>query len=461
MNEDFILALDELEKDKNIDKEVILEALEKALIKSYQKNYDNAENVDVIVDKQTGDIEVFALREVVDDVNDNINEISLKEAKEVDKNLDIGDIARIKIAPKNFGRVAAQTARNIVIQKIRDAQRDSVYGEYLDRENEMITGTIQREDSYNLYVNLDKIEGVVPLKEQVVSEKYIPNERMKFLIKDVKSSSKEPQIVLSRSSEILVTRLFELEVPEITEGVIEIYSIAREAGSRTKIAVFSNDDAIDPVGACIGYKGARVNSIVEELQNEKIDIINYDKSIEEFISNALSPADIVEVLINEKNKQSLVVVNDYQLSLAIGKEGQNARLAARLTGWKIDIKSKTDFDNMSEEEVDQILGLNQEENILTDEEDKEDIDLIEGVDLNENQENEQLSDEELNSIEIDTLNEGYDDKDSLFRQVGLKEDNFDQLDEDESDFISSRQEENSEEDSELWKREKRSPKENV
>lgn len=461
MNEDFILALDELEKDKNIDKEVILEALEKALIKSYQKNYDNAENVDVIVDKQTGDIEVFALREVVDDVNDNINEISLKEAKEVDKNLDIGDIARIKIAPKNFGRVAAQTARNIVIQKIRDAQRDSVYGEYLDRENEMITGTIQREDSYNLYVNLDKIEGVVPLKEQVVSEKYIPNERMKFLIKDVKSSSKEPQIVLSRSSEILVTRLFELEVPEITEGVIEIYSIAREAGSRTKIAVFSNDDAIDPVGACIGYKGARVNSIVEELQNEKIDIINYDKSIEEFISNALSPADIVEVLINEKNKQSLVVVNDYQLSLAIGKEGQNARLAARLTGWKIDIKSKTDFDNMSEEEVDQILGLNQEENILTDEEDKEDIDLIEGVELNENQENEQLSDEELDSIEIDTLNEGYDDKDSLFSQVDLKEDNFDQLDEDESDFISSRQEENSEEDSELWKREKRSPKENV
>jgi len=461
MNEDFILALDELEKDKNIDKEIILEALEKALIKSYQKNYDNAENVDVIVDKQTGDIEVFALREVVDDVNDNINEISLKEAKEVDKNLDIGDIARIKIAPKNFGRVAAQTARNIVIQKIRDAQRDSVYGEYLDRENEMITGTIQREDSYNLYVNLDKIEGVVPLKEQVVSEKYIPNERMKFLIKDVKSSSKEPQIVLSRSSEILVTRLFELEVPEITEGVIEIYSIAREAGSRTKIAVFSNDDAIDPVGACIGYKGARVNSIVEELQNEKIDIINYDKSIEEFISNALSPADIVEVLINEKNKQSLVVVNDYQLSLAIGKEGQNARLAARLTGWKIDIKSKTDFDNMSEEEVDQILGLNQEENILTDEEYKEDIDLIEGVDLNENQENEQLSDEELDSIEIDTLNEGYDDKDSLFRQVDLKEDNFDQLDEDESDFISSRQEENSEEDSELWKREKRSPKENV
>ena len=357
MNEEFMLALDELEKDKNIDKSVILEALEKALIKSYQKNYDNAENVDVVVDKETGNIEVFALRTVVDEVNDNVNEISLKEANEIDKELGIGDVARIKIAPKNFGRVAAQTARNIVIQKIRDAQRDSVYGEYLDRENEMITGTIQREDKYNVYINLDKIEGVVPLKEQVASEKYIPNERMKFLIKDVKSSSKEPQIILSRSSENLVKRLFELEVPEINDGTIEIYSIAREAGSRTKIAVFSNDDAIDAVGACIGYKGVRVNSIVDELQNEKIDIINYDKDIKVFISNALSPADIVDVLINEKKKQSLVVVNDYQLSLAIGKEGQNARLAARLTSWKIDIKSKEDFDTMSQEDIDEILGL--------------------------------------------------------------------------------------------------------
>ena len=357
MNEEFMLALDELEKDKNIDKGVILEALEKALIKSYQKNYDNAENVDVVVDKETGNIEVFALRTVVDEVNDNVNEISLKEANEIDKELGIGDVARIKIAPKNFGRVAAQTARNIVIQKIRDAQRDSVYGEYLDRENEMITGTIQREDKYNVYINLDKIEGVVPLKEQVASEKYIPNERMKFLIKDVKSSSKEPQIILSRSSENLVKRLFELEVPEINDGTIEIYSIAREAGSRTKIAVFSNDDAIDAVGACIGYKGVRVNSIVDELQNEKIDIINYDKDIKVFISNALSPADIVDVLINEKKKQSLVVVNDYQLSLAIGKEGQNARLAARLTSWKIDIKTKEDFDTMSQEDIDEILGL--------------------------------------------------------------------------------------------------------
>lgn len=412
MNEEFMLALDELEKDKNIDKSVILEALEKALIKSYQKNYDNAENVDVVVDKETGNIEVFALRTVVDEVNDNVNEISLKEANEIDKELGIGDVARIKIAPKNFGRVAAQTARNIVIQKIRDAQRDSVYGEYLDRENEMITGTIQREDKYNVYINLDKIEGVVPLKEQVASEKYIPNERMKFLIKDVKSSSKEPQIILSRASENLVKRLFELEVPEINDGTIEIYSIAREAGSRTKIAVFSNDDAIDAVGACIGYKGVRVNSIVDELQNEKIDIINYDKDIKVFISNALSPADIVDVLINEKKKQSLVVVNDYQLSLAIGKEGQNARLAARLTSWKIDIKSKEDFDTMSQEDIDQILGLVDDE----DDSSESNEEVLADEDL------EEASEESLANLDEDQIEElSYEDHE-LIDQEDLSED---------------------------------------
>ena len=453
MNEEFMLALDELEKDKNINKDVILEALEKALVKSYQKNYDNAENVDVVVDKETGDIEVFALREVVEDVNDNINEISIKEANEIDKNLVIGDVARIKIAPKNFGRVAAQTARNIVIQKIRDAQRDSVYGEYLDRENEMITGTIQREDKYNVYVNLDKIEGIVPLKEQVDNEKYIPNERMKFLIKDVKSSSKEPQIILSRSSENLVTRLFELEVPEINDGVIEIYSIAREAGSRTKIAVFSNDDGIDAVGACIGYKGVRVNSIVEELQNEKIDIINYDKDIKVFISNALSPADIVEVLINEKNKQSLVVVNDYQLSLAIGKEGQNARLAARLTGWKIDIKSKEDFDLMGQDEIDQILGLSEEslDESIEEVSQVDDIGEVSDKDALENEEtleeaNEKLSDEEVNDITSETLENLYDENQSMSSQIDVDEKALDEVYDDESDLVPHKEEDKSFED---------------
>lgn len=361
MNKEFIIALEELEKSKNVDKKIILEALEKALVKSYQKNYENNENVDVNIDEETGEIEVYSLKNVVDEVNDPIAEISKTKAREIDSKLDLGDICRVKIAPKNFGRVAAQTARNIVLQKIRDAQRDSVYSEYLDRANEIITGVVQREDKYNVYINLDKIEGIIPLKEQVENEKYIANQRIKVLIKDVKNTTKEPQIILSRKDKDLVVRLFELEVPEITNGIIEIYGIDREAGSRTKIAVFSNDPEIDSIGACIGFKGSRVNSIVEELQGEKIDIINYDKDIKTFIKNSLSPAEINEVYINDMKKQSLVVVREDQLSLAIGKEGQNARLAARLTGWKIDIKSQEEFDKLDQDEIDEILGLNEEE----------------------------------------------------------------------------------------------------
>lgn len=376
MNKEFIIALEELEKTKNVDKRIILEALEKALVKSYQKNYDNNENVDVSIDDETGEIEVYSLKNVVEEVNEPIAEISKTKAKEIDSKLDLGDICRVKIAPKNFGRVAAQTARNIVIQKIRDAQRDSVYSEYLDRANEIITGVVQREDKFNVYINLDKIEGIIPLKEQVENETYTPNQRIKVLIKEVKNTTKEPQIILSRKDKALVVRLFELEVPEITNGIIEIYGIDREAGSRTKIAVFSNDPEIDSIGACIGFKGSRVNSIVEELQGEKIDIVNYDKDIKVFIKNSLSPAEINEVYINDKKKQSLVVVREDQLSLAIGKEGQNARLAARLTGWKIDIKSQEEFDQLSQEEIDEILGLNEQtdkdlENI--EENSKEDI----------------------------------------------------------------------------------------
>ena len=360
MNKEFIIALEELEKTKNVDKRIILEALEKALVKSYQKNYDNNENVDVSIDDETGEIEVYSLKNVVEEVNEPIAEISKTKAKEIDPKLDLGDICRVKIAPKNFGRVAAQTARNIVIQKIRDAQRDSVYSEYLDRANEIITGVVQREDKFNVYINLDKIEGIIPIKEQVENETYTPNQRIKVLIKEVKNTTKEPQIILSRKDKALVVRLFELEVAEITNGIIEIYGIDREAGSRTKIAVFSNDPEIDSIGACIGFKGSRVNSIVEELQGEKIDIINYDKDIKVFIKNSLSPAEINEVYINDKKKQSLVVVREDQLSLAIGKEGQNARLAARLTGWKIDIKSQEEFDQLSQEEIDEILGLNEQ-----------------------------------------------------------------------------------------------------
>lgn len=401
MNKEFIIALEELEKSKNVDKKIILEALEKALVKSYQKNYENNENVDVNIDDETGEIEVYSLKNVVDEVNDPIAEISKTKAREIDSKLDLGDICRVKIAPKNFGRVAAQTARNIVLQKIRDAQRDSVYSEYLDRANEIITGVVQREDKYNVYINLDKIEGVIPLKEQVENEKYIPNQRIKVLIKDVKNTTKEPQIILSRKDKDLVVRLFELEVPEITNGIIEIYGIDREAGSRTKIAVFSNDPEIDSIGACIGFKGARVNTIVEELQGEKIDIINYDKDIKTFIRNSLSPAEINEVYINDKKKQSLVVVREDQLSLAIGKEGQNARLAARLTGWKIDIKSQEEYDKLDQEEIDEILGLNEED------------EKIEA--LNESVEETEIEDEsEL--IEMDDIENLSEDLDQIIKE---------------------------------------------
>lgn len=403
MNNDFMLALDELCKEKNLDKATILDALQKALIKSYQKNYDNEENVDVIIDEETGQIEVFALKEVVDEVDDTITEISLKDALEENSSYHLGDIARIKLTPKNFGRVAAQTARNIVIQKIRDAQRDSLYGEYIERANEMITGTVQRQDKYNVYVNLDKIEGVVPVKEQVPTEEYPANAKMKFLIKEVRNSSKEPQIVLSRASQDLITRLFELEVPEITDGIIEIYSLAREAGSRTKMAVFSNDEGIDAVGACIGFKGIRVNSIVEELQGEKIDIINFDKDIKVFISNALSPADIIEVLVNEKSKKSLVVVSSDQLSLAIGKEGQNARLAARLTGWKIDIKSSEEYESLSQEEIDEILGLNEIDEEASEVADEDDALDDEDISLDLDKENDDTEDDLIRDFEVEEI----------------------------------------------------------
>ncbi|MDO4661963.1 MAG: transcription termination factor NusA [Tissierellia bacterium] len=378
MNKDFILALNELEKEKGIEKEVILDALEKALIKSYQKNYDNNENVEIKIDSETGKINVYSKKEVVEDIKDPVLEISLDDARKINSKYEVGDVVNIEIAPKDFGRVAAQTARNIVIQKIRDAERDLIYNEYLDKEREIITGQVQRVDKYNVYFNLGKIEGVMPSKEQIPTETYEINDRLKLFIKEVKNTTKEPQIILSRVNQGLVTRLFELEVPEITEGIIEIFSIAREAGSRTKIAVFSNDENVDSIGACIGYKGNRVNVIVEELRGEKIDIIDWNKDVKVFIKNSLNPAEVIDVLINEKNKQSLAIVKDDQLSLAIGKEGQNVRLAARLTNWKIDIKSEQEFNNLTQEKINEILGIVEQDN--------EDIDEYNEIEQVEEQE---------------------------------------------------------------------------
>lgn len=352
MNKELIAALAALEESKGISKEVILQALEKALEKSYEKNFNDATNVEVKIDKEKGDIYVYALKTAVNEVTSLTQEVHIDEARKLYPKVQEGDIVRLEVKPKNFGRVAAQTARNIVIQQIRDAERRSIHDDYIDRVREMITGVVQRIDFNNVYINLGKAEGVISPKDQIPGEVLEPGQRVKLLVSDVHSLSKGPQIILSRSHPDLVVRLFEQEVPEIMEGLVEVYSVAREAGSRTKIAVFANDPNIDPIGACVGYKGNRVNIIVEELNDEKMDIVIYDKDPRVFIANALSPSKVEEVKINEEEKIATVLVPEDQLSLAIGKEGQNVRLAARLTGWKIDINAINDQMDIESSEED-------------------------------------------------------------------------------------------------------------
>ena len=341
MEDDFIMELNEIEREKGIPKSVIFDALKKALEKSYEKNFNDKANVIVEIDEESGKIDVFSLLDVVEDVHDPVTEILLDSARNMQAGVKVGDVIRKPVTPKDFGRISAQTARNIVIQKIKDAEREVVYNEFADREKEMITGTVQRYERNNVYINMGRTEGLLPLSEQVPGERVVANQRMKLFIQEVRNSPKGPQIVLSRANPGLVIRMFETEVPEISDGVVEIFSIAREAGSRTKIAVFSRDENVDPVGACVGFKGARVRAIVDELGGEKIDIIVWDKDIRTFIANALSPSKVTRVIVKEKEKTALVVVPDDQLSLAIGKEGQNARLAAKLTGRKIDIKGES------------------------------------------------------------------------------------------------------------------------
>ena len=343
MNVEFIEALEEIEKEKGVSKEVIFDALESALISSYKKNFGSSQNVEVEIDKDNGRVSVYAKKNVVDEVEDDLLEMNIEEAKEIDDRYEIGDIVNVEITPKDFGRIAAQTAKQVVIQRIKDAERDVIFDEFINRENEIITGMVQRISKNNVYVDLGKTEGVLPPTEQIEGEVYNQGDRIKLFILEVKKTTKGPQIILSRSHPGLVKRLFELEVPEIHGGVVDIYAISREAGSRTKIAVSSKDSNVDPVGACVGFKGSRVKAIVDELNGEKIDIIIWSKNIEEFIANSLSPSKVIKVEANEKDKSALVVVPDYQLSLAIGKEGQNARLAAKLTNWKIDIKSESQY----------------------------------------------------------------------------------------------------------------------
>ena len=351
MSSELIQALNELEKERGIPKEALIDAIKTALNTAYKKNFGTVQNVNVELNEATGDVCVYAQKKIVTEVQDEGMEISLQDAKEINPDCELDDVILVEVTPSNFGRIATQTAKQVVVQKLREAERSMIYEEFAEREGEVVTGTIQRIESRIIIVNLGRTEGIMLPSDQINAERYEVGQRIKGYIYEVKNTSKGPNIFISRTHQAFLKRLFELEVPEIYEGLVEIKSIAREAGSRSKIAVYSLDDKIDPVGACVGPRGIRVQNIVSELHGEKIDIIKYSKEAESYIANALSPSKVLHVITNEEEKVARVVVPDYQLSLAIGKEGQNARLAAKLTGWKVDIKSESQYiESLTEED---------------------------------------------------------------------------------------------------------------
>ena len=341
MNKELMGALDELEREKNISKETLLDAIEQSLIQAYKNHFGKADNVHVTINRETGDFSVYADRRVVEFVEDPAEEVSLVEAQKQNTNAEVGDILKVPVHSDKFGRIATQNAKNVILQKIREEERKVLFDQYHGNEKEVVTGIVQRVVGHNVSVNLGKADAILAENEQVKGETFKPTERIKVYILEVKDTPKGPRILVSRTHPGLVKRLFESEVAEVKDGTVEIKSIAREAGSRTKLAVASNDPNVDPVGACVGINGARVNAIVSDLRGEKIDIIEWNDDPAVLIENALSPSNVISVEVDEEEKSARVVVPDYQLSLAIGKEGQNARLAARLTGFKIDIKSET------------------------------------------------------------------------------------------------------------------------
>ncbi|SFH67499.1 transcription termination factor NusA [Pisciglobus halotolerans] len=345
MSKEMLHALDELEKEKGISKEVVIDALEAALVSAYKRNYGQAQNVEVQFDPKKGNIHVYAVKEVVDVVYDSRLEVDIKDALELNKAYEIGDMIRFEVTPKNFGRIAAQTAKQVIMQRVREAERNIIYNEYIQYENDIMQGIVERQDNRYIYVNLGKIEAVLSKQEQIPNEVYHPHDRIKVYVTKVENTSKGPQVFVSRSHPNLLKRLFEQEVPEIYDGIVEIISVAREAGDRAKVAVTSRDPNVDPVGTCVGPKGQRVQAIVNELKGENMDIVEWSEDPAAYIANALNPAKVVDVTFNEEAGSCLVVVPDYQLSLAIGKRGQNARLAAKLTGYKVDIKSESDMED--------------------------------------------------------------------------------------------------------------------
>ena len=351
MSKELVAAMQVLEEEKGISRAVIKDALESALVLAYKKNYDQAQNVDVVFDENNGKIAVYSVKEVVETNYDSTLEISLEEALKINRAYEIGDKIKFEVTPKDFGRIATQTAKHVIMQRIRESEREIIYEEYTQYQDEILTGTVERQDNRNVYVNLGKIEAIMPINEQIPNEEFKMDERIKVYVAKVDKTPKGPQVIVSRAHQDFLRRLFEQEVPEIYDGVVEIMSIAREAGDRSKVAVRSRDKNIDPVGTCVGQRGQRVQSIVNELNGENMDIIEWAETPQEFIRNAMNPADVIQVIFDEANHSCVVVVPDYQLSLAIGKKGQNARLAARLTTFKIDIKSETAYAEIQESQA--------------------------------------------------------------------------------------------------------------
>ena len=370
-NEELILALEELEKEKGIKKEYLLESIETALVTAYKRNFDSLENVKVVMDEKTGATHVFSMKEVKKKVENPDTEITVKEAQKINPDLKEGDTLETEIVPRDFGRIAAQTAKQVIIQKIREAEREIIFTEFNDRKGEIVSGIVQKADRNIIVMDLGKLEGVMPTKEQIPTENYKVNDKIKGYVLDVEKGLKgAPQVIVSRSHPDFVRKLLEFEIPEIYEGVIEIKSVSRDAGDRSKVAVYSPDPNIDPVGSCVGQRGVRIQNVINELNGEKIDVIEWNEDPSIYIASALLPAQILAVDIKEEEKFAQVIVPDNQLSLAIGKSGQNARLAARLTNWKIDIKSETQFREML------MQSQNIEQNEETEQQDGQEIEKI-------------------------------------------------------------------------------------
>ncbi|WOV86084.1 transcription termination factor NusA [Sporosarcina oncorhynchi] len=395
MSSDLLDALTALEKQKGIPREVIVDAIEAALVTAYKRNFNQAQNVRVDLNLDKGTMKVFARKDVVEEVEDDRLQIALEDALAINPAYELTDIVEEEVTPRDFGRIAAQTAKQVVTQRVREAERGLIYDEYVDREDDIVNGIVERLDARNLYVGLGKVEAVLPAGEQITTETFKPHDRIKVYITKVERTSRGPQVFVSRTHPGLLRRLFEMEVPEIYDGIVEIKSIAREAGDRSKISVHTNNADVDPVGACVGSRGARVQSVSNELNGEKVDIVEWSEDPVIFVANALSPSKVLDVHVNEEDRSTTVVVPDYQLSLAIGKRGQNARLAAKLTGWKIDIKSETDARE---------LGIYPNENSLMEIEGKFETDVYADLDNgNDKYEDDPYSETESEETVIDTI----------------------------------------------------------